>query len=256
MNGIDTPLRHAYCMEALNRIETFPLLFAHRGGKADAPENTIEAFKRAILNGSNGLESDAQMTKCGHVVLHHDRHFGTLFKRKAINKCELASLPSSIPSLRSFYSEINGNYEFSIDIKDPKAVGKVIEVSQELSFPLKKLWLCHPDIEKIASWRNLNETVRLVNSTTLDRVKEGPEKRLATLKEIGADAFNMHFSEWNEGLVSLCHRFQIRSFAWDVQEERQLSWLFGIGIDGVYSDHVKKMTDAWKKYAINSPKVS
>jgi len=75
-------------MEALNRIETTPLLFAHRGGKADAPENTIEAFERAVLNGSNALESDAQITKCGHVVLHHDRHFGRFLKRKAINKHE------------------------------------------------------------------------------------------------------------------------------------------------------------------------
>ena len=97
MNDTDIPLGHAYCMEALNRIETTPLFFAHRGGKADAPENTIKAFKKAVLNGSNGLESDAQITKCGHVVLHHDRHFGRFFKRKTINRCELASLPSTIP---------------------------------------------------------------------------------------------------------------------------------------------------------------
>ena len=84
-------------MEDLNRIEMPPLLFAHRGGKADAPENTIGAFKKALSNGSNGLESDAQFTKCGNVVLHHNRHFGSFFKRKAINRCELLNLPSSIP---------------------------------------------------------------------------------------------------------------------------------------------------------------
>ena len=103
MNDIAASLRHAYYMEDLNRIEVPPLLFAHRGGKADAPENTIEAFKLALLNGSNGLESDAQVTECGNVVLHHDRKFGSLFKRKAIKRCELLHLPSSIPSLRDFY---------------------------------------------------------------------------------------------------------------------------------------------------------
>ena len=236
-------------MEALNRIETTPLLFAHRGGKADAPENTIEAFKRAVLNGSNALESDAQITKCGHVVLHHDRHFGQFLKRKAINKHELSSLPSTIPSLQSFYSKIRGDYNFSIDIKDAKSVKKVIDTSKEFSFPLKKLWLCHPSVEKIALWRNLDPTIRLVNSTTLKHIKEGPERRIATLSDVSADAFNMHFSEWNEALVSLCHRFQIRSFAWDAQEERQIDWLLSIGIDGIFSDHVKKMITAWDKYA-------
>ena len=248
MDDIADPLRHAYCMEALNRIETNTLLFAHRGGKADAPENTIEAFKKALSNGSNGLESDVQITKCGHVVLHHDHHFGSFFKRKLINRHELDSLPSAIPSLQSFYSKITGEYDLSIDIKDARAAKKVIEVSKEFSFPLKKLWLCHPSLEKMSLWRNLDSTVRLVNSTTLDHVKEGPERRIATLSEVGVDAFNMHFSEWNEALVSLCHRFKIRSFAWDAQEERQINWLFSIGIDGVFSDHVKKMTSAWKRY--------
>jgi len=248
MNDTDKPLGHAYCMEALNRIETTPLLFAHRGGKADAPENTIEAFKKAVLNGSNGLESDAQITKCGHVVLHHNRHFGRFFNRKTISRSELASLPSTIPSLQSFYSKIDGDYDFSIDIKDEKAVKKVLEVSKEFSFPLKKLWLCHPSVEKISLWRDLDSTVRLVNSTTLEHVKEGPERRIATLSEVGADAFNMHFSEWNEALVSLCHRFQIRSFAWDAQEERQINWLLSIGIDGIFSDHVERMTSVWEKY--------
>ena len=51
MNDIAASLRHAYYMEDLNRIEVPPLLFAHRGGKADAPENTIEAFKLALLIG-------------------------------------------------------------------------------------------------------------------------------------------------------------------------------------------------------------
>ena len=93
-------------MEDLNRIETPLLLFAHRGGKADAPENTMEAFKKALSNGSNGLESDAQLTKCGNVVLHHNRRFGHFFKRKAINKCELLNLPSSIPSLAVSYTHL------------------------------------------------------------------------------------------------------------------------------------------------------
>ena len=248
MDDIADPLRHAYYMEAVNRIEATPLLFAHRGGKADAPENTIEAFKKALSNGSNSLESDVQVTKCGNIVLHHDHHFGSFFKRKAINRYQLDSLPSSIPSLQSFYSKITGEYNFSIDIKDARAVKKVIEVSKEFSFPLEKLWLCHPSLEKMSLWRDLDSTVRLVNSTTLDHVKEGTERRIATLSEVGVDAFNLHFSEWNEALVSLCHRFQVRSFAWDAQEERQINWLFSIGIDGVFSDHVKRMTSAWERY--------
>ena len=235
-------------MGTQDRLEKNPILFAHRGGKAMAPENTIEAFQKALTCGSNALESDAQLTKCGHVVLHHDPRFGPILKRRRINKCELSSLPSSIPTLESFYTKIVGIYDFSIDIKDEKAATKVIEVSNEYSFPLEKLWMCHPSIEKLTLWRDLNPTVRLVNSTKLESVKEGPERRIATLSQVGIDAFNMHFSEWNEALVALCHRFRIRSFAWDAQEERQINWLLGIGIDGIFSDHVDRMNTALYNY--------
>ena len=248
MNDIDNALRHACYMGTQDRLEKNPILFAHRGGKAMAPENTIEAFQKALTCGSNALESDAWVTKCGHVVLHHDPRFGPIFKRRRINKCELSSLPSSIPTLQSFYSKIVGTYDFSIDIKDEKAAKKVIEVSNEYSFPLEKLWMCHPSIEKLTLWRDLNPTVRLVNSTKLESVKEGPERRIATLSQVGIDAFNMHFSEWNEALVALCHRFRIRSFAWDAQEERQINWLLGIGIDGIFSDHVERMNTALWNY--------
>ena len=54
-----------------------PIGFAHRGGMAHAPENTLEAFRLALRLGASGLESDAWLTADGVVVLHHDRSIGT-----------------------------------------------------------------------------------------------------------------------------------------------------------------------------------
>jgi glycerophosphoryl diester phosphodiesterase len=50
-----------------------PLVFAHRGGAALAPENTIEAFDRGLACGADGLELDVQLARDGQVVVHHDR---------------------------------------------------------------------------------------------------------------------------------------------------------------------------------------
>ncbi|MGA1075335.1 MAG: glycerophosphodiester phosphodiesterase, partial [Ilumatobacteraceae bacterium] len=49
-----------------------PIMFAHRGARAHAPENTIEAFQLALRLGATGLESDAWLTADGVVVLDHD----------------------------------------------------------------------------------------------------------------------------------------------------------------------------------------
>jgi glycerophosphoryl diester phosphodiesterase len=50
-----------------------PLVFAHRGGSALAPENTIAAFDRGVALGADGLELDVHLSSDGVVVIHHDR---------------------------------------------------------------------------------------------------------------------------------------------------------------------------------------
>ncbi len=50
-----------------------PLLFAHRGGAALAPENTLEAFESAVeLWGADVLEMDVRLTRDRELVVIHD----------------------------------------------------------------------------------------------------------------------------------------------------------------------------------------
>jgi glycerophosphoryl diester phosphodiesterase len=50
-----------------------PLVFAHRGGSALKPENTLAAFDHGIALGADGLELDVHLSRDGTVVVHHDR---------------------------------------------------------------------------------------------------------------------------------------------------------------------------------------
>jgi glycerophosphoryl diester phosphodiesterase len=49
-----------------------PLVFAHRGGGALAPENKLSAFDNAAALGADGLELDVRLSRDGVVVVHHD----------------------------------------------------------------------------------------------------------------------------------------------------------------------------------------
>jgi glycerophosphoryl diester phosphodiesterase len=49
-----------------------PIIYAHRGGAALRPENTIAAFDHGIACGAEGLEFDVHLSKDGVVVIHHD----------------------------------------------------------------------------------------------------------------------------------------------------------------------------------------
>ncbi len=50
-----------------------PVVFAHRGGSALAPENTMAAFANGLAIGADGLELDVHLARDGAVVVHHDR---------------------------------------------------------------------------------------------------------------------------------------------------------------------------------------
>jgi len=53
-------------------ISPRPLVYAHRGGAALRPENTIAAFDHGVSCGVDGLEFDVHLSRDGVVVVHHD----------------------------------------------------------------------------------------------------------------------------------------------------------------------------------------
>jgi glycerophosphoryl diester phosphodiesterase len=230
-----------------------PIAFAHRGGRAHAAENTLEAFARALQLGATGLESDVWLTADGEAVLHHDgvvgRPLGRRVRRRPIASLTRARLPHHIPTLADLYATCGTDAEVSLDVKDPAAFDRVVAVARAAGgHALARLWLCHPRWEQVVEWRGRCGEVRLVNSTRLDRIKEGPERRAAILAARGVDAVNLHHLDWTGGLTTLFHRFGVLAFGWDAQTPRVLAELLDAGIDAVYSDHVDRMVHAVKAF--------
>jgi glycerophosphoryl diester phosphodiesterase len=53
-----------------------PLLLGHRGASAEAPENTLAAFRLALAQGADGVELDVWRCATGEVVVVHDERTG------------------------------------------------------------------------------------------------------------------------------------------------------------------------------------
>ncbi|HEX5366027.1 MAG TPA: glycerophosphodiester phosphodiesterase [Acidimicrobiales bacterium] len=222
-----------------------PYTFAHRGGRAHAPENTLEAFVLALRLGATGLESDVWVTADGVPVLDHDGVVRGRWRRRPIGTVERADLPPHVPTLAELYDACGSSYQLSLDVKDPAAADATVAVARAVGdVAVRRLWLCHPRWEQLVTWRTAHPDVRLVDSTRLDRIAEGPERRAAVLADHGIDAVNMHHLDWTGGLTTLFHRFGVLTFGWDAQVPRVIDELVDLGIDGVYGDHVDRLVDA------------
>lgn len=223
-----------------------PILFAHRGARAHAPENTVEAFKLALKLGATGLESDVWTTADGVAVLDHDGEVrrGRLRKRP-IAEVRRSELPSHVPALTDLFDECGTDFHLSLDLKDPSSGRLVIDTVREAAPDLlPRLWLCSPRLDVVEQLRDVDADVRLVDSTRLDKISEGPERRAARLANSGIDAVNLRHMDWTGGLVTLFHRFERYAFAWDLQFDHLLRPVLRMGIDAVYSDWVDRMVDA------------
>jgi glycerophosphoryl diester phosphodiesterase len=224
-----------------------PIAFAHRGAKAYAPENTIEAFSLGLKLGANGLESDVWVTSDGVPVLDHDGVVRRSRGRRGtpIEALSRAELPGHIPTLGELVDQCGAGYHLSLDLKDPKSGQAVIDVVREAAPELlPRLWLCSPVWESLLPLRG--QGAKLVDSTRMHKIKEGTERRVATLSAHGIDALNMHHSDWSGGMVALVHRFDRIAFGWDMQEPHILENALRMGLDGVFSDHPDRMVDAYK----------
>lgn len=222
-----------------------PIAFAHRGGRGHGPDNSIPTFRRALELGATGLETDAWITADGVVVLDHAGRARTGLRSRPFSEIERSALPPHIPTLVDLYSSCGSDFELSIDVHDATTAEGVIDAARDTGEEAPtRLWLCHPDWKVLASWRESGsfEGVRLVNSTRLRALKDGPERRAAQLNDAGIDGVNLHYSDWSAGLVALFHRFDRFTFGWDAQHERMIAELARMGVDGIHSDHVDRLT--------------
>ncbi len=219
-----------------------PIGFAHRGARAHAPENTIEAFTLALKLGASGLESDVWVTADGVAVLDHDGVLGPLLRRKKIRDVAAHELPDHIPTLEQFYEEMGTSFEFSLDVKDPDAFEPTVAAAKNVGAE-DRLWLCHHEIDQLVTWRH-DTSAHLVDSTRLSKIKEGPERRAARQRDLGIDAVNLRNIDWTGGLATMFHRFGRYAFGWDAQHPREIALLLDAGLDGVFSDHVDRLTEA------------
>ena len=221
-----------------------PITFAHRGARAYSPENTIEAFQLGLRLGATGLESDVWITADGIAVLDHDGVVRRRTRKVPISEVSRRSLPSHVPELSEMLEACPGDFDLSLDVKDPSAFDATLDAIRETRPEMEsRTWLCHHDWTLVARWRN-RTGARLVDSTRLSRIKEGPERRLAQLSEAGIDCLNMHHSDWTGGIVTLAHRFRRFALGWDMQFDHVIETGLRMGLDGVFSDYPDRMVEA------------
>lgn len=124
-----------------------PLVIAHRGASAYAPENTIAAFKKAVEMGFDLIENDVRRTKDGSIVVSHDGSLDrctdgtgqiaemTLDQVKAVSagvKFGPEYKSEKIPTLEEALNAVPASVGYCIELKVPGIAEEVVRLVESM----------------------------------------------------------------------------------------------------------------------------
>lgn len=101
-----------------------PLVYAHRGDRSRAPDNTLEAFALATEADADGIEFDVRSTADHVLVISHDPHLedGTVVADTSF--ADLRATNPLVPTLRETANAIPDHMFLNVEIKSDAPDGE------------------------------------------------------------------------------------------------------------------------------------
>ncbi len=215
-----------------------PLVYAHRGARADEPENTLRSYRRALAQGADGIELDIRLSADGHLVVIHDKTVDrTTDGSGPVDSFSLAEIQAldagkgeRIPTFDEAM-EVCGDL-VQIEIKALEAVQVLAE--RERRTPL-------PDQVVLTSFSKtaVQEAARLLPHIARGLITHHPgDEMIKEALDLKATWVCPELKpELTRDLVDRCHEAGIQVDAWPTKERAHVQQYVELGADAVTTDY-------------------
>jgi glycerophosphoryl diester phosphodiesterase len=229
-----------------------PIIFAHRGASAHAPENTLAAFELAVKQCAPAIEFDVKLSSDRQVIIIHDPTLDrTTNGSGAVTNKPLAAL-----------RELDAGSWFSTDFRGEKiptldevfqAVGKKLFINVELTnyatpfdglvYEVAKLVKKHSLQEHVifSSFFPTNLVIARRLLPTVPRAQLILDGRAGWWQRIAAgwmslEAEHPYTSDVTAEMVKSLHARGRRVHVWTVNDPQDMHRLRSLGVDGIFTD--------------------
>jgi len=234
-----------------------PLAFAHRGGAAGAPENTMRAFQRSVDLGYRYIETDVHTTADGTLVVFHDDTLDRLTELSGpvaeLSDREIARArvhgAEPIPTLEEALATWP-DVRFNIDLKEESAI---VPFSRVLDRTGSRDRVCVVSFSQ-ARLRHVRAAVGPGVCTALTRSRVAGLKitslfaMLRRLARFGTPCvqvppFYGPFAVITPSFLRAAHAYGMQVHAWTIDDAAQMHRLLDLGVDGIMTDEVETLRD-------------
>ena len=216
------------------------LKIAHRGAKAYEPENTLQAFQKALDLNSDGIELDVHLSADEHIIVIHDETIDRTTNGKGlVNTFSLTELKSfliegkyQIPTLNEVFDLVDKKCLINIELKGLGAPGKVVQLIEQ--YISEKNWNYNHFIISSFDWNMLQETSNLNPNIPIGVLtEENLDTALAFAEKIKAKAINPDFQLLNKENVYEIQEKGFLVFPWTVNSEEDILKIKNYKVNGI-----------------------
>lgn len=224
------------------------LKIAHRGAKGYEPENTLQAFQKALDLHADGIELDVHLTADGHIIVIHDETIDKMTNGKGfVNNLSLTELKSflidgkyKIPTLNEVFDLIDKKCFINIELKSAGTLNKVVSLIEE--YVTKKAWNYDHFIVSSFDWNALLEVHNLNQDIPLGVLTETDlNLALAFAETIKVKAIHPHYHLLNPENVSEMQEKGFLVFPWTVNIEEDIQKIKSLKVNGIITDFPDKI---------------
>jgi glycerophosphoryl diester phosphodiesterase len=233
-----------------------PEVISHRGESADAPENTLAAFRLSWERNVPAFELDVHLTKDDRLVVIHDadteRTCGVEKVIKDVDWAELRDLDAGrwkgeqfagekLVTLEEVLAALPDGKRCVIEVKvGPESVPALVRAVQGAHKPAEQLVVISFKHETIAAVRKALPELKALWLTSFKedqetgRVTPTTDEVIARAKQIDAHGVNVSFKRPVDAeFVERVHAAGLLCYVWTVDELDEARRLKELGVDGI-----------------------
>ena len=249
----------------------YPTLFAHRGGGALAPENTLAAMAMGHKHSYCAVEFDVKLSQDSVAVLMHDASLerttngSGLVCENNISALELLDAGGwhsetyrgeRIPRLTGISRYLHSiGMMANVEIK--ACPGREVETGRVVTELCDELWrdrLVKPLISSF-SMEALRAARIAAPTLPMGLLVDAPaEKYLTFLDELRAVSLHCHHEKVTAELVGFFHRHQYRVMTYTVNEPSRVRALLHMDVDGIFTDNLEVLAQQFPEQLIDAGK--
>jgi len=230
-----------------------PIIFAHRGSSAYAPENTLASFELALKQNVNAIELDVTLTKDQKVVVFHDssteRITGVKGKINQMNLAEIKKLDAGsffdvsfqgeqIPTLEEVFELVGDRALINIELKNYASPFDALP--EQVAILIEK-WKLQDNIffssfNPIALWKIKQLLPDVPIALLAMGGKQGWLARSRFGEILAYQAIHPYYADVNPKFLSAHHQKGHLVNVYTVNNAASMRTLFEMGVDGIFTD--------------------